>query len=371
MKRMFFIAICVMLNLGAWADGRVFIADIQNGTVEVGNVALTGDQTVVLTVTPDVDYYITAADIMVTKTAGVSQAPRRVPGYTSSITVSASDVDGLGKGTYTFTLPDGYGAYVEANFRSTKSVKEGYGLTLLDNDEKTVRIDEIATPADGGKSITIPAEIDGFTVVEIASGASNGLTDVTDIYLPDTKEPLTIGEGALPLTANIHTTLPLLDDYALMASLQPNYEALKIMTTVKAPNQYWTFSSGVDCVMPEDLIANIVYMDGNTIRMRKIEEKDLKLDDNRQGVKANNGVLLYGQKDKNYDIIASPGHQKSGTKPATTDAKSYGQMNQLEPVIEAKNYAAGSYYVMKHNQFHSIKANSSKVGACKAVLRVK
>lgn len=60
----------------------------------------------------------------------------------------------------------------------------------------------------------------------IADGAITE-TNVTDIYLPDTEQPLTIGTGALPGTATIHTTLALLDDYALMTTLQQNYEAAK------------------------------------------------------------------------------------------------------------------------------------------------
>ena len=305
------------------------------------------------------------------KTAGTAQVPRRVPNYTSQIAVSAAEVDGLGKGTYTFILPEGYGAYVEATFRSTKSVKDNYVLTLLDNIGKTMRIDGIPEPSDGSKTVVIPAEIDGYSVVEIATGASDELTDVTDVWLPDTESPLQIAEGALPASANIHTTLPLLDDYALMSSLQLNFEALKVMTTVKAPNDYWTFSCGVDCMMPDGMTANIVFMDDKTIRMKKLAGNELSLSADRQGIKANNGVLLIGQKGVDYTFVASPGHQQSGTKAATTDAKSYGRYNQLEPVIEATNYSAGNYYVMKGNKFHSIKANASKVGACKAVLKVK
>ena len=69
-----------------------------------------------------------------------------------------------------------------------------------------------------------------------------------------------------------------------------------------------------------------------------------------------------------FEIVANPGRQKSGSKIVTTDAKSYGT-NLLEPVIEKKNYAASDYYVLVENEFHPILFNTSKVSACKAVLK--
>jgi hypothetical protein len=139
-------------------------------------------------------------------------------------------------------------------------------------------------------------------------------------------------------------------------------------------NKFWTFSSGVDCVLPEGVSAYTVYMDENQEpRIVIIEEDKLKLADGRRGIRANNGVLIAcnnGVGGNAYEIVASPGNQKSGAKPATTDAKFFAN-NQLEPVIEAKNYPAGEYLVLKDNKFHTIAANGSKVKACKAVLRIK
>ena len=394
------------------------------------------------------------------KTAPVAQARSRVPGYADGISVSAADVDATGKGTYTFTLPEGYGAYVEASFTerysltavtlsdanfnydrqektvSVVSVKGGtmdvpadsyevsgnsgtdigtYTVTVtglghfkgsataqftiskaglnveaedtetgkevddvtvlgtVSGDGQSIVIDELVVPAAAaGEPLTvyIPETIGGYTVSGIAAEAFEG-KNVTDIYLPDTERPLTIEEDALPATANIHTTLALLDDYALMTSLKANYEAVKVSATVKPSNRYWTFSSGVDCVLPDDLKPYIIYTDENGIHMVEISEEQLALADGRSGIKANNGVLLIGPSDREYEIVASPGNQQSGTKPVTTDAKSYGSQNQLEPVIESKNFAAGEYVVLKNNAFHSIRSNASKVKACKAVLRVK
>lgn len=462
------VALLLVAVSGAWADSRVAIAQLQNGSITVGEVAASGAVTVTLTVTPAEGYYITAGDITVTKTTSQAMAPRRTPGYTDKIAVSAASVDLTGKGTYTFALPEGYGAYVEAAFTerlkltevtldkteltydfakplpqtvNVTSVKAGsvevpvgsYGVagntqtevgtytvtvtgeghyqgtataefsivkkqmdidtddtntgeevnnvgmevTVVDPEQKTIVIDNITIPesASGEKlTIYIPEEVNGFKVVCIAPDVLANADNVTDIYLPETDEPIDIGEGTVPSLANIHSPLELLDDYALMAGLQPNYENLKISAIVTPENKFWTFSSGVDCVLPEGVSAYTVYVDENQDpRIVIIEEDNLKLADGRRGIKANNGVLIAcnnGEGGNAYEIVASPGNQKSGAKPATTDAKSYAN-NQLEPVIESKNYPAGEYLVLKNNKFHTIAANASKVKACKAVLRIK
>ena len=462
------LALLLVAVSGAWADSRVAIAQMQNGNITVGEVAASGAVTVTLTAAPADGYYITADDIIVTKTTGQAMAPRRTPGYTDKIAVNAASVDQTGKGTYTFALPEGYGAYVEATFTERltltevtlektelvfnlanivpqtvgiKSVKAGtvevpadsydvegntqtyegeytvtvtglghykgtatakfaivkgqtdidaddtntgeevsnvgMEVTIVDLEQKTIVISNIIIPESAnGEPLTIyiPEEVNGFKVVGIAPDLLEKLQNVTDIYLPDTDEPIDIGEGTLPTTANIHSPLELLDDYALMASLQQNYEGLKISAYVTPNNKFWTFSSGVDCVLPEGVSAYTVYMDENQEpRIVIIEEDKLKLADGRRGIRANNGVLIAcnnGEGGNVYEIVASPGNQKSGTKPATEDAK-YFANNQLEPVIEAKNYPAGEYLVLKDNKFHSIAANGSKVSACKAVLRVK
>lgn len=461
-------AILATMSIGAWADGRVAIADMANGKIEVvGDVAASGQATVTLKVTPNADYYITLDDITVSKTTGSAQAPRRTPGYTDQLTVSEVTVDNTGEGTYKFTLPEGYGAYVQATFTPciamtlTVSIDNWYlgGIaaepkvegnvgggqvtytyakkgsteftadvptelgsytvkasvprtghylaaeatadftiakagedidaedtdtgkdvdnvtvsgTVIDAEKKLMVIDELIIPASAaGENLTvfIPEMIGEFTVVGITPDAFKD-KKVTDIYMPDTKTPLTIEDGAVPTTATIHTTLALLDDYALMNSLKANYEAQKVVATAKAPDLFWTFSSGIDATLPADLTAYIVYIEDGAIRYVEITEEQLKLNDGSRGIKSNNGVLLGGEKGKDYDFVAVPGRLKSGTKPAETDAKDYGQENRLEPVINGKNYPADSYAILNGNQFHSIKANESEVSACKAVLKLK
>lgn len=232
-------------------------------------------------------------------------------------------------------------------------------------------------------TVTIPATMASatgkiqFVVRGIAPDAlkTTGSTKVTKVILPETEQPLEVAEGAPSPNGTpvaVEAPLALLDDYALMTALQANFEAQKVSATVKAPNKYWSFSSGVDCVLPEGVTAYIAVWDAKylAIRIVPLTEEQMKLADGRRGIKANNGVLIAGEPNKVYEIVASSGNQQSGAKPATTDAKSYPH-NGLVPTIEATNYESGDYLVLKDNQFHNIKSSTTKVKACKAVFSVK
>ena len=167
---------------------------------------------------------------------------------------------------------------------------------------------------------------------------------------------------------DIEAPLALLDDYALQESLKENFEAVKISAIVTAPNKYWTFSSGVDCILPEGVTAYIAEWDAEAKmpRIIALSEDDLKLSGGQRGIKANNGVLLASEKGGEYEIVACPGNQESGSAVATTDANSY-KGNCLTPVIVSKNYPAGKTLILKDNEFHTIKSNLSEVKPCKAV----
>lgn len=225
-------------------------------------------------------------------------------------------------------------------------------------------------------TVTVPSEIVDdnvvYKVTEIKADAfksADADTKVTKVILPETDEPLTIADGAMKPEGellDIEAPLALLDDYALQESLKENFEAKKISATVTAPNKYWTFSSGVDCLLPEGVTAYIAVWENDAPRIIELEESQLLLKDGKRGIKANNGVLIASEKGNAYEIVANPGNQQSGATPATTDAKNY-EGNCLVPTIVATNYEAGKYLILKDNTFHTIAANASKVKACKAV----
>ncbi len=228
-------------------------------------------------------------------------------------------------------------------------------------------------------TVTVPNEIvEGnvvFKVTEIKADAfkkkEGDNAVVTKVVLPETDEPLKIEEDALKPDGNlldVVTPLQLLDDYSLNPALKENFESQKISAIVTAPNKYWTFSSGVDCILPEGVTAYIAEWDAEAKmpRIIALSEDDLKLSGGQRGIKANNGVLLASEKGGEYEIVACPGNQESGSAVATTDANSY-KGNCLTPVIVSKNYPAGKTLILKDNEFHTIKSSLSEVKPCKAV----
>ena len=207
-----------------------------------------------------------------------------------------------------------------------------------------------------------------FVVREIKADAfktNDANVKVTKVILPDTKEPLTVEAGAMKPDGqpiDVQTPLALLDDYALMNAMKENYEANKVTAKATAPARFWTFSSGVDVLVPEGVTVYRAFNDNGNIRILPIEMA------NASGIiKANNGVLLSCDEMKGgkaYEFVANPSGPKSGTKPATTDACSY-EGNSMVPTIVGKTYPTGRYYILKNNEFHTMSANG-EVPACKA-----
>ena len=208
-----------------------------------------------------------------------------------------------------------------------------------------------------------------FVVREIKADAfktNDANVKVTKVILPDTEEPLTVEAGAMKPDGkpiDVQTPLALLDDYALMNAMKENYEANKVTAKATAPQRFWTFSSGVDVLVPEGVTVYRAFNDNGNIRILPIEEANQS-----KIIKANNGVLLSCDEMKGgkaYEFVANPSGPKSGTTPATTDACSY-EGNSMVPTIVGTNYPTGRYYILKNNEFHTMSANG-KVPACKAV----
>ena len=267
---------------------------------------------------------------------------------------------------------------VPGNAEKTESGEEvddiDMTVSVVDRTEQTLSIDEVTGGTASGEGITveIPASINGWKVKSVSAYAMSNMNNVTDIIMPDTEEPIEIEAGAFPALATIHTTLALLDDYALMASLQPNYEATKVLTTVTPANKYWTLGTGCDVVIPDGIDVYTVQVKNTAEVATEIVPEDQLKYGNERIVKANNGVLLLGEAGKTYDLWAYSGRIASGMPVATSDNKDYGQKNRLEPVVEKKHYESGHYFVLQNNEFHAILAegNEVKVPAGKAVLHL-
>ena len=208
-----------------------------------------------------------------------------------------------------------------------------------------------------------------FVVREIKDNAfktNDQNVKVTKVILPDTEEALLVEDGAMSpdgAPIEVQTPLALLDDYALMQSLKDNFEGKLITATAKAPQRFWTFSSGVDVIVPAGVTVYRAFMQDGAIRTLPIDKAN-----NSGIILANNGVILSCNSmtgGADYTFVANPGNQQSGTTPATTDACSY-EGNSMVPTIVGTNYPEERYLMMKNNEFHTMSANG-KVPACKAV----
>lgn len=399
-------AMLAMLTLTVSASAfNLTVGTSENGKVAfmVGNnLVTTADegQSVTVSITPDGGY----AAKEVTAEVYADWGSARAPGIDIMTGVELNKVD---ENTYSFKMPRAdvkvnvtYGIVIHVDTNDPEketSTVEGVkvemkvvegevptydattGLTTIPVVIETIEIPAQAdATAENPKKVTVDVAAtvrmgnNLFVVKEIKAGAfkSTEPTAVVEkVVLPDTEEPLTIEAGAMnpdgtPL--KVVTPLALLDDYALMANMKENFEAGKVSAIAIAPNRYWTFSCGVDVIVPEGITVYRAFNDNGVIRILPIDEAN-----EAKVIKANNGVLLActnRQGGNAYEIVAKAGGQPSGTTPAITDANSY-QGNAMVPVIMGKNYEPGQYYILKDNQFHSIAA-SGKVPACKAVYSI-
>lgn len=223
-------------------------------------------------------------------------------------------------------------------------------------------------------NVTIPATCTAngktYSVVGVSANAFANVPNLTDIYLPDTEEPLEIAEDAIPTSVTVHTTLALLDNYALMPSLSENFKAGKIKATVTAKNRYWTFSSGVDVYVPDGVSVYIVHERNNAaVTIVELSDNDLTVGGQRI-IKHNNGVLIGSDGNETpYDLVACGRRMSSGSTITTDDFKDYGSQNCLVPVIVPTHFDKG-YYFLRNNEFYSIQEEGEdvKVPAGKAVL---
>ena len=159
--------------------------------------------------------------------------------------------------------------------------------------------------------------------------------------------------------------------HSVYNKLSENFKAGKIKATVTAKNRYWTFSSGVDVYVPENItVFTVQERTTTTVAIVELTSTELNVS-GASVIKSNNGVLLSGNSDTSYDIVACPRRMSSGTFISTDDHMDYGEENCLEPVIEATHYE-NDYYILKDNKFCSIKLEDEavKVPAGKAVLHL-
>lgn len=247
----------------------------------------------------------------------------------------------------------------------------GYVVTTTDNGDGTVTV---GTDPSAPDIVEIPEQVGGKDVTAIGDNTFAGKTNVTDIYLPETDQALTLGDDALKIdddhVATVHVPLSLLVDYALNEELKQNFEAGKVVATITAPNQYWTFSSGVDVLVPDGVKVYICKaINGSDIQIVELTDAELTVD-GKKVIKANNGVLISSTSGNAYDLVAKSGAQASGTIPAAFENANSYEGNKLVPVVRSQNYDPDQYYMLYNGGFVKIAdGDVSKTPACRALLK--
>ena len=162
------------------------------------------------------------------------------------------------------------------------------------------------------------------------------------------------------------TTMAYLAELALDDTMEDYVKDGKLKATVTPKNKYWTLACGVDLLLPKGVVVYKARMNsaGTKVELTEIDATTLG------GVlKANNGVLIASTSGQSYDLVVSPNN--SVTTLSTTDAKSYGNDNELEPVLEETHFTTEDYFILMENKFIMVDISTdTKVPAGKAVLKV-
>ena len=150
----------LLLSVATTAEAASYKVNIQPSSNGVVTGVVTASQTtfeyepgtanpptVTLTVAPNDGYYITAADISITPTGNIAQAPRRgALEETPPVTDSYHPVKGVitpeGNGTFTFTMPAaGSNVIVKATFKEREDISSACTVTLTTESSENIKYD--------------------------------------------------------------------------------------------------------------------------------------------------------------------------------------------------------------------------------------
>lgn len=172
--------------------------------------------------------------------------------------------------------------------------------------------------------------------------------------------------------AAVESSISLLGDYAVDEVIRENVEAGFVRGKAAPPNKYWTFSCGVDVVVPDGVDVYVTTINNGEAKRRPLTDTELDLEGvGKRVIPANNGVLLAcpGDTGNAYDMVVQYNAGITSID-ATKDAKSWGaDANQLVPVIKKAHYNPGDYYMLYHGKWVVLASDAEQVPAGKALLK--
>lgn len=229
------------MSLGANAQNyQVSIESTSNGQISASpSTGLSKGGVVTLKATASEGYKLTSLKVYRYSDTNRAQTRAEIPvGEELTLTKITSNKE------YTFEMPDDdvnitatFGEDIKQEVKTEESGVTVATANVTDDIVKEAEVTQVVPDNEG--VATIPESVGDYTVTSVADNAFAGKTEVTDIHLPDTEEPITLGENALKIddnhVATIHTPLALLDDYATNKQLEQNVEAGKLVATVTPP----------------------------------------------------------------------------------------------------------------------------------------
>lgn len=185
----------------------------------------------------------------------------------------------------------------------------------------------------------------------------------------DNQDPMIIYGGEPVKIAAVESSVSLLSDYAFDPVIEENYKAGFVKGIATPPNKYWTFSNGVDVIVPDNVKVYTCQIVNGETDIRELT--DALVVDGKRTIKRNNGVLIACPDDATsnaYELVAKYNADLVGTTPATTNANDYPN-NSLVPVLTKSHYEPGEYYMLYHGKWVAMASDATKVPACKALLK--
>lgn len=178
--------------------------------------------------------------------------------------------------------------------------------------------------------------------------------------------------AAMEKFAAVESSISLLGDYAVDDAISDNVKAGFVKGKAAPPNKYWTFSCGVDVVVPDGVDVYVTTLNNGEANRRPLTDTELDLQNvGKRIIPANNGVLLAcpGDTGNAYDMVVQYNDGITSID-ATKDAKSWGaDANHLVPVIRTSHYEPGQYYMLYHGKWVVLASDEAKVPAGKALLK--
>ena len=290
MKRMKMLAMLTIVSMGAFAQTTVQVAidDFDGGTIVEKSQS---ERTVIITVTPQTGYYIKKDDIsviLVRDPQAVTRGEEIDLGEKVTLLYEGQEdadvTDPTISRDYSFTVPDGLGAWVEeAKFHSALDISgDGSNVSWsYDDVSTTVTI----TGSGSTRNFGIEGVVDPWasfraTITQIVVdkevtglGASifAGCTSLAKIKITNSSQILVLGANALPANEGLIIDVPgnLYNAYKVNSSWSSqnidSEDGVKMTNVVFSDNNdYDTFVSSENLIVPQKFSAFVISSLGET-----------------------------------------------------------------------------------------------------------